>query len=212
MIKESEFKIAGLLCSKLCHDLISPIGAINNGLEFLKESNSDDFDDGHQIIADSAKLAAVRLGYYRLAFGRVGDNEVMKFNIVKDQIETLSRERSLEIAWVGIENHIDTMVAERVGKLLMNYVLLISEFTPRGGRAEIKLTHTTPDPNFSIKLESDKLIIKDDVLKDLQNGMKIQEVTVRNIVFFYCMTLADISCKVPFFENSLPSTIILGVT
>ena len=121
MIKESEFKIAGLLCSKLCHDLISPIGAINNGLEFLKESNSDDFDDGHQIIADSAKLAAVRLGYYRLAFGRVGDNEVMKFNIVKDQIETLSRERSLEIAWVGIENHIDTMVGERVGKLLMNF-------------------------------------------------------------------------------------------
>ena len=212
MIKESEFKIAGLLCSKLCHDLIGPVGAINNGLEFLKESNSDDFDDGHQIIADSAKLAAVRLGYYRLAFGRVGDNELMKFNIVKDQIETLSREKSLEIAWVGIENHVESMVFERVGKLLMNYVLLISDFVPRGGRAEINLTHTNPDPNFSIKLESDKLIIKDDVLKDLQNGMKIQEVTVRNIVFFYCMTLADISCKVPFFENSLPSTIILGVT
>ncbi len=212
MIKESEFKIAGLLCSKLCHDLISPVGAINNGLEFLKESNSDDFDDGHQIIADSAKLAAVRLGYYRLAFGRVRDNELMKFNIVKDQIEALSREKSLEIAWVGIENHAESMVFEGVGKLLMNYVLLISEFVPRGGRAEINLTHTTPDPNFIIKLESDKLIIKDDVLKDLQNGMKIQEVTVRNIVFFYCMTLADISCKVPFFENRLPSTIILGVT
>ena len=212
MIKESEFKIAGLLCSKLCHDLISPVGAINNGLEFLKESNSDDFDDGHQIIADSAKLAAARLGYYRLAFGRVGDNEVMKFNIVKDQIETLSREKSLEIVWVGIENHAGSMVFERVGKLLMNFVLLISEFVPRGGRAEINLTHTTPDLNFSIKLESDKLIIKDDVLKVLQNGMKIQEVTVRNIVFFYCMTLADISCKVPFFENCLPSTIILGVT
>ena len=212
MIKESEFKIAGLLCSKLCHDLIGPVGAINNGLEFLKESNSDDFDDGHQIIADSAKLAAVRLGYYRLAFGRVGDNELMKFNIVKDQIETLFREKSIEIAWVGIENRVESMVFERVGKLLMNYVLLISEFVPRGGRAEINLTHTTPDLNFSIKLESDKLIIKDDVLKVLQNGMKIQEVTVRNIVFFYCMTLADISCKVPFFENCLPSTIILGVT
>ena len=212
MIKESEFKIAGLLCSKLCHDLISPVGAINNGLEFLKESNSDDFDDGHQIIADSARLAAARLEYYRLAFGRVGDNEVMKFNIVKDQIERLFREKSIEIAWAGIENRIESMVFERVGKLLMNYVLLISEFVPRGGRAEINLTHTNPDPNFSIKLESDKLIIKDDVLKDLQNGMKIQEVTVRNIVFFYCMTLADISCKVPFFENSLPSTIILGVT
>ena len=47
--------------------------------------------------------------------------------------------------------------------------------------------------------------------EDLQNGMKIQEVTVRNIVFFYCMTLADISCKVPFFENSLPSTIIFAL-
>ena len=124
MIKESEFKIAGLLCSKLCHDLISPVGAINNGLEFLKESNSDDFDDGHQIIADSAKLAAVRLGYYRLAFGRVRDNELMKFNIVKDQIEALSREKSLEIAWIGIENHAESMVFEGVGKLLMNYVLI----------------------------------------------------------------------------------------
>ena len=212
MIEESEFKIAGLLCSKLCHDLISPVGAINNGLEFLKESNSDDFDDGHQIIADSAKLAADRLGYYRLSFGRVGNNEVMKFSIIKDQIEILSREKSLEIAWLGTENDIESQIYECIGKLLMNYVLLITEFVPRGGRAEINLTHTALNPNFSIKLESEKLIIKDDVLKNLENGINIQEVTVRNIVLFYCMTLANISGKIPFFENRFPSTIILGVT
>jgi hypothetical protein len=123
----------------------------------------------------------------------------MKFNIIKDQIDILSLERSLEIAWVGIENHIESDVYETIGKLLMNYVLLISEFVPRGGRAEINLTHTAPNLNFCIKLESDKLIVKDDVLKDLENGLNIQEVTLRNIVFFYCVTLADVSGKTPFF-------------
>ncbi len=211
MIKDSEFKIAGLLCSKLCHDLISPVGAINNGLEFLKESNSDEFNDGHQIIANSAKLAADRLGYYRLAFGRLGNNEVIKFKIIKEHIDKLSNEKRLEIEWIGIENYIEFEIYERIGKLLMNYMLLISEFVPRGGRSEIILTNSALDPNFSIKLYSDKLILKDDALKDLENGIEIQNVTVRNIVFFYCLILANVSNKTPFFEKRPPTNIILGV-
>ena len=69
MIDKNEMKMTELLCSKLCHDLISPIGAINNGLEFLQDESSEMANEASKLIDTSAKQAADRLAYFRLAFG-----------------------------------------------------------------------------------------------------------------------------------------------
>ena len=62
--------LAALLSSKLCHDLISPVGAINNGLELLDEGGAD--ADAMNLIRNSARTASARLQFARIAYGAAG--------------------------------------------------------------------------------------------------------------------------------------------
>ena len=78
-------KLAEMLCSKLCHDLISPIGAINNGLEFLQDADSGMADDAAILIGGSAKRAAQKLDYFRLAFGVGGSGDNMDITTVRSK-------------------------------------------------------------------------------------------------------------------------------
>ena len=66
--------LAALLCSRVCHDLISPTGAIVNGLEVLEEKESDEETKTFalDLIKKSAKTASARLQFCRLAFGAAG--------------------------------------------------------------------------------------------------------------------------------------------
>jgi hypothetical protein len=59
--------LAALLCSRVCHDVISPVGAINNGLELLDEGGAD--EDAMHLIRTSARNASARLQFARIAFG-----------------------------------------------------------------------------------------------------------------------------------------------
>ena len=59
--------LAALLCSRICHDIISPVGALNNGLELLEEGGAD--EDAMQLIQTSARNASARLQCCRIAFG-----------------------------------------------------------------------------------------------------------------------------------------------
>ena len=63
-------ELAALLCSRLCHDIISPVGAINNGLELLDDGGAD--GAALRLVRDSARKASARLKFARLAFGAAG--------------------------------------------------------------------------------------------------------------------------------------------
>ena len=72
-MSNSEVDLASLLCSKICHDLLSPIGALNNGLELLEgETDPVMRDRCMDLLADSARISADKLKYFRLAFGAAG--------------------------------------------------------------------------------------------------------------------------------------------
>src|ERR1700748_1269497 len=67
-----ELRVMELLNARLCHELISPVGAINNGVELVAEEDADaDFQrDAMKLIASSARTAGLRLNFYRFAYGR----------------------------------------------------------------------------------------------------------------------------------------------
>lgn len=69
----SQIDFAAILCSRLCHDLVSPVGAIANGIEVLAEENDQDIKDQvMNLLEDSAKRTSERLQFFRLAFGAAG--------------------------------------------------------------------------------------------------------------------------------------------
>src|SRR5471030_657062 len=65
--------LAALLCSRVCHDLISPVGAIVNGLEVLEEGKDEETKTfALSLIRKSANTASAKLQFCRIAFGAAG--------------------------------------------------------------------------------------------------------------------------------------------
>src|SRR3954463_11580641 len=94
-------ELAALLCSRVCHDLISPVGAIVNGLEVLDDDpKPDDREFALELIRKSAKTASARLQFCRLAFGAAGSAGAQ---IDVGDAETMSRghleDDRTRIAW-----------------------------------------------------------------------------------------------------------------
>jgi histidine phosphotransferase ChpT len=138
--------LAALLCSRVCHDVISPVGAINNGLELLDEGGAD--ADAMDLIRTSALNASVRLKFARLAFGASGSvgasiDTGEAERAVKDFAEA---EKKTEVTWVGPR----AIVAKNRVKLLMNLFLVAYGSIPRGGSLEVTLENPEFDAKFTI--------------------------------------------------------------
>ena len=97
--------LAALLCSRVCHDIISPVGAINNGLELLDEGGAD--ADAMDLIRTSALNASVRLKFARLAFGASGSvgASIDTGEAEKAAKDFASVEKKTEVTWTGPARH-----------------------------------------------------------------------------------------------------------
>jgi len=126
--------VTQLLCSKLCHDLVGPIGAVSNGVEMVEEFDATMRDEALGLIGDSARQASARLQFYRYAYGRVG--APITCDVLAGLITDLFGDGPFKLDWPG------DMSAEIVegarGKLLANMILLATEALPRGGRISVR--------------------------------------------------------------------------
>jgi histidine phosphotransferase ChpT len=181
-----------LLCSKLCHDLISSIGAINNGLEFLDEDANGVRGDAFSLIKSSARQASDRLTYYRLAVGKTRSADTLQLSVVQNLIDKLAVEKKIEAVWVRRKNYTPTDINNISAKLLLNLTLISFECLPRGGRVEFCLMNNILTPDIIIKITGEKCLIREDVKICLDDAFSEDLLTVQNILAFYCKKLAKI--------------------
>src|SRR6202020_242974 len=124
-------ELAALLCSRVCHDLISPVGAIVNGLEVLDDNpKPEDRDFALDLIRKSAKTASARLQFCRLAFGAAGSAGAQidlgdAQNMARGHIE----DGKITIAW----NLPRLLLPKNRVKLLLNMMVIAQQTIPRGG-------------------------------------------------------------------------------
>ena len=119
------------MCSRVCHDLISPVGAIVNGLEVLDDAkNSDDRDFALDLIRKSARNASARLQFCRLAFGAAGSAGAQ---IDTGDAENMTRgfleDEKTKVTW----NLARTLQPKNRVKLLLNMLIIAQQTIPRGG-------------------------------------------------------------------------------
>ena len=124
-------ELAALLCSRVCHDLISPVGAIVNGLEVLDDNpKPEDRDFALDLIRKSAKTASARLQFCRLAFGAAGSSGAQ---IDLGDAQNMSRghieDGKTTIAW----NLPRLLLPKNRVKLLLNMMVIAQQTIPRGG-------------------------------------------------------------------------------
>lgn len=138
--------LAALLCSRVCHDIISPVGAINNGLELLDEGGAD--ADAMDLIRTSALNASVRLKFARLAFGASGSvgASIDTGEAEKAAKDFAASEKKTEVTWNGPR----AIIAKNRVKLLLNLFLIAYGSIPRGGIIDITLENPEFDALFTL--------------------------------------------------------------
>jgi histidine phosphotransferase ChpT len=130
--KVESLDLAALLCSRVCHDLISPVGAIVNGLEVMEDDNDQETKAfAMDLIKKSVKQASAKLQFCRLAFGAagsagaqidLGDAEKVGRGFLEDD--------KTSITW----NLPRLLMAKNRVKLLLNMLLIAGQSIPRGGK------------------------------------------------------------------------------
>src|SRR6266852_3819170 len=124
--------LAALLCSRVCHDLISPVGAIVNGLEALEEEGNDESTKtfARDLIKKSARIASARLQFCRLAFGAAGSaGAQIDLGDAEKVARGLLADDRTAIAW----NLPRELLPKNRVKLLLNMLLIAVGTIPRGG-------------------------------------------------------------------------------
>ena len=135
---ERDLAATQLLMSHLCHELVSPIGAVSNGIEMLDDFGTDELaPEAVALIRESGKAAAAKLRFYRLAYGRAGQaSDLGLAQCATAAAELLATDARVSLAWPSAN---DLRLAPGGPQLLLNLVVLGVGALPRGGRVEVTL-------------------------------------------------------------------------
>ena len=198
--------LASLLCSRVCHDIISPVGAINNGLELLDEGGSD--ADAMDLIRTSALNASVRLKFARLAFGASGS---VGASIDTGEAEKAAKdfalaEKKTDVTWVGPR----AIIGKNRVKLLMNLFLVAYGSIPRGGSLEIVLENPDLDAKFTITAKGRMLRIPPK-FTEIATGVVEEAIDAHTIQPYYTVLLAD-ECGMSLTANNTGEEIVFTAT
>jgi histidine phosphotransferase ChpT len=156
--------LASLLCSRLCHDLMSPVGALNNGIELLGDETDPEMREKClELLADSARATANKLKFFRLAFGAGGGfGEEIDTSEAQAALEGLfGAEGKVELGWV-VESE---KLPKGAVKLLLNLALLAGDALVRGGRLDVGAERAGGGIELAVRAEGPRILL-DPVLRE----------------------------------------------
>ena len=161
--------LASLLCSRLCHDLMSPVGALNNGIELLADEPDPAMREKClELLADSARASANKLKFFRLAFGAGGGfGEEIDTREAQLALQgVFGPERRIELGWM-VES--DKLPKGAV-KLLLNVALLAGDALVRGGRLDVGAERDSESIEIAIRGEGPRVLLDPALRQALVDG------------------------------------------
>jgi histidine phosphotransferase ChpT len=161
--------LASLLCSRLCHDLMSPVGALNNGIELLADENDPDMREKClELLADSARASANKLKFFRLAFGAAGgfgeDIDTSEAHAALEGV--FGAERRIELGWMVSGGKLPKGAV----KLLLNVALLAGDALVRGGRLDVGAESNDEAIELVIRGEGPRILLDPALRETLAKG------------------------------------------
>ena len=130
--------LAALLCSRVCHDVISPVGAIVNGLEVLEDENDASMRDfALDLIRKSSRQASARLQFARLAFGAAGSaGASIDLGDAEQVARGMFQDEKVKLSWTAPR----ALLPKNRVKLLLNLIVIATNAVPRGGTIDVVVT------------------------------------------------------------------------
>ncbi|GAA4040485.1 histidine phosphotransferase family protein [Sphingomonas rosea] len=161
--------LASLLCSRLCHDLLSPVGALNNGIELMADEQDPEMRERClELLAESARASANKLKFFRLAFGAGGGfGAEIDTREAKAALEGLfGGEKKITLGWM--------VSAEKLPKdaikVLLNLALVAGDALVRGGQLDIGAERGANGTEIVIRAEGPRLLLDPNLRATLERG------------------------------------------
>ncbi len=169
---------ASLLCSRLCHDLLSPVGALNNGLELLADEHDPEMRARClELLNESAKASANKLKFFRLAFGAAGGfGETVDTREAQAAIEGLFGENHrVNVGWM-VE---DPVLPKQAIKVLMNLALIGGDALIRGGQLDIGAEIVDGQIEIVVRADGPRIVLDPELRGALAGGKDDMPITPR---------------------------------
>ena len=167
-----------LMASRMCHDVISPVGAISNGIELMEELGPDGLDDAKDLIGKSAEQANRRLRVFRYCYGTAGSKTQID---VKDMRQTAfdyfeGGRAVLEWSENAIENA--DSLPRGFMKSLLNLILLGGEMITKAGVMKVR---QNPDATLTLSVSGENAAFREGMEAALSGTINAQDLDARLI-------------------------------
>lgn len=178
-----DLRVLELLCGRLCHELISPVGAINNGVELLDEDDPEFVKEAMTLIGQSARKAGQRLQFYRFAYGTAGAVSASAAVHGRDLSLALLEGGKVRCDWPEEASGL----ALGWQRLACNMLVLALEVLPRGGTVLVRPL----ERGVAVTAEADTINVSAELQSMLAGEIAADTLTARTIHGFYTLRLAE---------------------
>lgn len=173
-----ELTLSALIASRICHDLISPIGAINNGLELLAMTNGVAGGEEISLISTSAASAADSLRFMRIAFGAASETEMISAGEIAAITAAHIGTKRLSVEWIADQRDLSRATA----KLILLMTLTTASAAPLGGAMTIA-DNSDGGFAFAIAISGQKITLSAEAAVALKGTADLDEMEPRYAAF-----------------------------
>ncbi len=185
-----DLRVLHLLCSRLCHDLVGPVGAINNGIELMQDFDAGIEKEALSLISESATRVSERLQFFRAAYGLATGSAATAADargLVGGAIEA----NRVTLEWSPNDAVDQVALVEGGVKLLLNMVMLSTEALVRGGVVQVTLTQADGGLDAVVRAVGEGASFSDEVVAGLQDTTDIGELTPRTVHGYFTARIAE---------------------
>lgn len=184
-----DLRVLELLTSRLCHDLISPIGAVSNGLELLEDEESGMADDALQLSIKSARRAADLLQAFRVAIGAAGTQASVRLADARTLAAGVMEGGKVRLDWPSDQDGIPAPLG--LAKLVLNLVMLAGECLPRGGSVSVAVSAAGGGAEAQITANGQGARLSPELLAAFGADAVIADLTPRTVLGYFSARLAE---------------------
>ena len=183
-------ELASLMCSRLCHDLLSPVGAMTNGLELLADETDPEMRERClELLAQSARTSADKLKFFRLAYGAAGGfGDRVPVEEPRAAIEALVGDnKRIEVRWALA---VDSLPKPAV-KVLLNLAHIAIDSLIRGGVLDIGAERNEGASEIVVRASAPRIAFDDTVGEALQGDLSPRDLSGRTAPAWMIATMAQ---------------------
>jgi len=186
----SQTDLAAMLCSRLCHDMLSPVGALANGLELLADEQDPQMRVRcMELLEQSARISADKLKFFRLAFGAAGGfDEAIPIDEARSVIEALAADnKRVTIHWAIPEPSLPKPAV----KVMLNLAQIALDALVRGGTLDIGAERREGAVEIVARARGDRIAFDEIIGRALQGDLAPAEITSRTAAAHMIAVLAE---------------------